>query len=280
MWVVDNASQDGSPALVRERHGWARLIESEENLGYGRAINLVAASTASPWLALANADIALRPGALDALLEAGRADPGAGIVAPRLLLPNGATQHSAWAFPTVTATIVQNLGSRLAPDRVADRLALPGAWNPDRARRIPWAVGAFLLVRRTAWNQVGGFDPGQWMSAEDLDLGWRMRQSGWVTRYEPRALVEHEESAATSQVWGESLPIHWQRCAYAWMLRRMGRSRTVVVGAINFLGSAARLVRLTIRLRGGGGDDWRALRRWTTVHGYALASARTLARYR
>lgn len=278
--VVDNCSMDGSAALVRDHHPWAQLVASEENLGYGRAVNLGAATSVAPWLAIANADVALHPGALEALLEAGRSDPEAGILAPRLIRPDGSTQHSAWAFPTVSATVVQNLGASLTPRRLAERLALPGAWDPDRGRRVPWVEGAFLLVRRTAWDQVGGFDPDQWMSAEDLDLGWRMHRHGWVTRYEPRALVDHEESAATVQVWGDDLPIHWQRCAYAWMLRRMGRPRTVTVGLINFAGSAARYLRLATRAHPQGRTQLTARGRWTLVHLYALAPRRTLAQYR
>lgn len=280
VWVVDNGSSDGSPDMVRERHPWAGLIETGENLGYGRAVNLVAERTSSPWLALSNADVALRPGALEALLAAGEGDPGAGIVAPRLILPGGGTQHSAWAFPTVASTLVQNAGPRVVGARLADRLALQGAWDAGRARRVPWAVGAFLLVRREAWDEVGGFDSGQWMSAEDLDLGWRMRQAGWATRHEPRALVDHEESAATRQVWGSDLAIHWQRCAYAWMLRRMGRPRTVVVGLLNLAGSALRYLLVAARPGSEPAEAMRARARWVRVHAYALAPRRVLDRYR
>jgi GT2 family glycosyltransferase len=280
VWVVDNESSDGSPDMVRERHPWVRLVESGSNLGYGRAINLVAERTGSPWLAISNADVALHAGALERLLDAGEADPGAGVVAPRLVLPDGSTQHSVWGFPTVATTTVQNLGPRLAPRDLAERMAIRGGWNPDRGGRVPWAVGAFLLIRRSAWDQIGGFDSGQWMSAEDLDLGWRMHEAGWATRYVPEAVVDHEESAATGSVWGEDLPLHWQRCAYAWMVRRRGRPRTVAVAAINFLGSGARYVLFLIRARFRQDDGLRALGRWTLVHAYAFASRRTLARYR
>jgi GT2 family glycosyltransferase len=279
VWVVDNASADGSDALVRERHPWARLVAVEQNIGYGRAVNLVAGQTSSPWFVFANADVAVQPGALERLVAAGESDPGAGIIAPRLVLPGGETQHLAWAFPTVMNALAQNLGPRLLPGRIADELALLGAWNPDRARRIPWAVGACLLVRRSAWEQIGGFDPALWMSAEDLDLGWRMRVAGWATRYEPTAVVLHDESSATRTVWGDELRIHWQRCAYAWMVRRMGRIETVAVGLVNLIGSAARLALWTLL---GSRDDARVrwLRRWTLVHLYAFAPQRILERYR
>ena len=147
---------------------------------------------------------------------------------------------------------------------------------------MPWAVGAFLLARRSAWDAVGGFDPHQWMSAEDLDLGWRLREAGWFTRYVPSAVVDHRHSAATAQVWGDELPIHWQRCAYAWMLRRRGWPRTAAVGVMNFLGSGLRYLALwplalarPERFR----EQWRRLGAWTLVHAYALAPRHTLERY-
>jgi GT2 family glycosyltransferase len=284
VWVVDNGSADGSTELVREHHPWVHLIASDQNLGYGRAINAVAARTRSTWLAVSNADVALRNGALNRLIAAGEADPGAGIVAPRLLLPDGTTQHSVWAFPTVAAAALQSFAVyRLVPG-LGDRLALRGYWDAERARRVPWAVGAFLLVRREAWEEIGGFDPHQWMSAEDLDFGWRMHVAGWATRYEPRAVVDHHESAATGQVWGDEVHLHWQRCFYAWMLRRRGRVRTVCVGLINFAGSGLRWLVVAARARRRhdrtGAEGRRGLARWTLGHAYALAPRRTLARYR
>jgi GT2 family glycosyltransferase len=280
VWVVDNASSDGSAAMVRATHPWAHVIALEKNIGYGRAVNLVAAQTRSSWFALANSDVALETSALVRLIACGEADPGAGIVAPRLVLPTGETQHLAWAFPTIPSTLAQNIGASLLPGRVADHLLVRGGWDPDRPRRIPWAVGAFLLVRRHAWDEVGGFDAGQWMSAEDLDLGWRFWQAGWATRYEPSAVVHHEESSATRQVWGDALAIHWQRCAYAWMVRRMGRGRTVIVGMLNLVGSGARLIS-DFTLGGFSVDDrLRDLARWTLVHRYAFAPRRKLERYR
>lgn len=280
VWVVDNASTDGSVTHVREHHPWVRLIARDDNLGYGRAVNLVAEQTQSRWFALSNADVALRPGALQRLLAAGERDAAAGIVAPRLVLPDGTTQHSVWGFPTAATTLAQNLGPRLVSSRLAARMVIRGGWDPDRGGRVPWAIGAFLLTRRAAWDAVGGFDPDQWMSAEDLDLGWRMHRAGWATHYVPDAVIDHEESAATGAVWGADLPIHWQRCAYAWMLRKRGRARTVIVGSINLAGSGARCMLLLARAGFRLDDGIRALARWTPVHLYAFAPRRVLARYR
>lgn len=237
--VVDNASTDGSPELVRDRFPWARLHASRENLGFGRAVNLGVAQTSADWIAVANADIALRPGALDALLQAGQRDPGAGAIAPRLVLPDGSTQHSVFGFPTVPFALILALQLHRRWRGLGDRLALPGYWDHRRARRVPWAVAAFLLVRRSAWQQTGGFDERQWMYAEDLELGWRLRDAGWATRYEPRAVVDHESTAATSQLFGPNLAPHWQRSTYGCIARRRGPLRTWAVAGLNLAGTTA-----------------------------------------
>ena len=285
VWVVDNASGDGSAELVRERYGWAQLDASEENLGFGPAVNLVADRTSSPWLGLANADVALRPGALDALLAAGERDHGAAVIAPRLVLPDGSTQHSVFSFPTVPFTFILQSGLFHLSRDLSDRLALTGLWNTERARRVPWAMGAFLLVRREAWDEVGGFDRRQWMYAEDLDLGWKLHQAGWATRYEPRALVDHESGAAAKQAWGEVERINerWQLSTYGWLARRRGRPRTWAVAALNFVGSGVRWLALAAAAvvdPGRFARRRRALGSWTLVHLKGLGSARHVERYR
>lgn len=272
VWVVDNASTDGSPEMVAARFGWATLVASEENLGFGRAVNLVAAQTTTPWIASANADVALREGALEALLVAGDEDPRAGAVAPRLCLPSGATQHSVFAFPTVPYSLLLATGAYRLNATIADRLAFVGHWDTERARRVPWAVAAFLLVRRSAWNQIGGFDERQWMYAEDLDLGWRLREAGWATRYEPRAHVDHESAASTTQLFGPELAPHWQRSTYGFLARRVGGPRTRAVATLNLAGAVVRWVRRLPAARRGGAalEDLRAHGRWVGVHREAL----------
>jgi GT2 family glycosyltransferase len=244
--VVDNASTDGSAAMAEERFPWARVIASEENLGFGPAVNVVARDTDAPWIAPANADIALTPGALERLLAAGDAEPRAGAVAPRLVMPDGRTQHSVHPFPTPWLGVGFNLGlARLVPG-LGDRLCLEGYWDPDRPRAVDWAHGAFLIVRREAFERVGGFDPEQWLYAEDLDLAWRLRNGGWPTLYEPGARVRHEVSAAARQAFADDdRDARHIAAAYRWMARRQGSLATATYAALNWLGSAVRWLLLT-----------------------------------
>jgi GT2 family glycosyltransferase len=238
VWVVDNASTDGSAEMVRERFPWVNLIASEENLGFGRAVNeAVRHGSQTAWIAPANADIALEPGTIDALLAA----PG-DAVAPRLVLPDGSTQQSVLPFPTLRFTLLHNLGlSR---------------------ERQDWALGAFLMVRREAWP---GFDEAQWMYAEDLDLGWRLRGAGFELRYVPEARVLHESAASTSVAFGDQIEARWQRATYEWMLRRRGRAVTRAVAAVNVAGA---LARAAMPWR----EPWRRerSRRWARTHAIGL----------
>jgi N-acetylglucosaminyl-diphospho-decaprenol L-rhamnosyltransferase len=274
VWVVDNGSTDGSAEAARSAAPWATLVEPGENLGFGAAVNLVAARTPAPWLAAANADVAVEPGALENLLAAG-ADERVGCVAPRLILPDGGTQHSVYPFPTVPFTLAFNLGLPRVSRRLADRLCVEGAWDPERPRAVPWAIGAFLLVRHTAFDDVGGFDERQWMYAEDLDIGWRLHGRGWITRYEPRARVLHEAGAATSAAFGDDRRVPFMTATYAVLVRRRGKLRAAAVGVLNVAGAALQLALLAPRAALAGRWRWRRdeARRWLEAHRRGLRLA-------
>jgi GT2 family glycosyltransferase len=253
VWVVDNASTDGSAELVRERFPWVKLIASPDNLGFGAAVNLVGRRTSSAWLAPANADVELEQGALERLLDEGSHHPEAGAIAPRLILTDGSTQHSVYPFPTLPFTLAHVSGVLGASRSLSRRWCLGSGFDPAIRREVPWAVGAFLLVRRSAWDQAGGFDERQWMYAEDLDLGWRLRRAGWAARYEPDARIAHAESAATVKAWGDERHARWHASTYAWLERRRGAAFARLIAAVNVAGFALRAALYTPLAAAGGG---------------------------
>jgi GT2 family glycosyltransferase len=273
VWVVDNASDDASAELARERFGWAELVACEENLGFGPAVNLVAARTSAPFVGAANADIELEPGALAALLDAAERMPAAGALAPRLVLPDGTTQHSVHRFPTLPYVAAFNLGLHRLRPGLADRMLIEGHWDPERERPVDWAHGAFLLVRRSAWDAVGGFDPAQWMYAEDLDLCWRLAREGYPVEFVPGARIRHRVAAAAEQAWGDARTERWLAATYTWMERRRGRLTARAYALLNLLGAAGRwaLFRPLATLRPA---RWSALATemagWTRLHLAAL----------
>ncbi|HET9073951.1 MAG TPA: glycosyltransferase family 2 protein [Solirubrobacteraceae bacterium] len=272
VWVIDNASVDGSAQMVRERFGWVHLIASPTNPGFGAAVNVVAAATravGAPWLAVANADTAVASDALAALLEAGRADPRAGALAPALRLPDGSLQHSVHPFPSIGVALVLALGlARIRPG-LGETLTLDGRWERRVGRRVAWAHGAFLLVRRDAFDAVGGFDPHQFLYAEDLDLAWRLHRAGWHSRYVPEALVDHVHAAAISQLYGEARDARALQSAYTWLHRRRGPVVPVLWAGVNAAGAGLRGLAPGSRAAGS--------RRQARLHLRALAAARRSA---
>jgi len=149
-------------------------------------------------------------------------------------------EYSVHPFPTLAYPLVANLRAyRLFPG-LGDRFVIPGKWYPERGQRVDWSAAAFLLVRRIAFNAVGGFDGRQWLYAEDIDLCWRLRRAGWITWYEPRATVTHAAGAAVVKAFGETREERWLRSHYAWMLRRVGPFRTRACAAVNLTTFAAR----------------------------------------
>jgi GT2 family glycosyltransferase len=274
VWVVDNASSDGSPDLVSSDFGWAELVASGENLGFGPAVNEVARRVGSEWIVAANADIAVEPGALAALVEAGARHPEAAILAPRLIGSDGATQQSVHAFPGVRLAAALASGLPGLSARLGERLCVEGAWDPTRPREVDWAHGAFLLCRRSAYDAIQGFDPLQWMYAEDLDLAWRASRAGWSVRYVPEARVRHAGGAATSQAFGDEVGARFMTATFAWMANRRGLFITRLYAGVNLIGALVRwlgygALALLRPQRFAGRRD--AARRWLGLHRKGLA---------
>ena len=277
VWVVDNGSEDGSAQAARDAAPWATVLEPGANLGFGRAVNEVARRTRGEWLVAANADVALRPGALAALLAAGQ-DPRVGCAAPRLVLPGGETQDSVHALPTLPFTLAFNAGLHRLSRGLARRMLVAGAWDPERTRDVPWAVGALLLLRRAAFDAVGAFDERLWMYAEDLDLGWRLHDAGWRTRYVAEAEVLHESGAAARPAFGEQEVVsRFMGPTYAVVRRRRGLARARATAAVNLLGVFARLawmIPMARRADARDAEEWEerihALWGWRAVHRDAL----------
>jgi GT2 family glycosyltransferase len=174
--LVDNGSTDGTVALVRERCPRCRVIEPGENLGFGRGCNLGARETDGELILLLNPDAWVDPVCVDRLRQAMAADDRLAWAAPRLHYPDGRRQFIWGPTIGIFGEAVQRLRNRferqpwvhgLLP-RVVRALGDPG-----------WYSAACGLVRRRAWEEVGGFDPGFFLYFEDADLGLRLRQAGW-----------------------------------------------------------------------------------------------------
>jgi GT2 family glycosyltransferase len=208
VWVVDNASQDGSVAMVKAEFPQVHLIASERNGGYAYANNLalreILATTQSPspdHIMLLNSDTVVPEGALDTLVAYTEAHADVGACGPKLLLANGSLDLACRrSFPSPAAFIYHAVGlSKLFPK--SPRF---GAYNltyldPDQETEVDAVVGACMLVRSSVVREVGLLDETFFMYGEDLDWAYRIKQYGWRIMYVPSAIVHHYKRASSSQ---------------------------------------------------------------------------------
>jgi GT2 family glycosyltransferase len=195
--LVDNASTDGTVELVRTGFPLVRVIEVEKNLGFGRACNLAAKETTGDLILFLNPDAWLVSSCLDDLVRAMEADLRVGLAVPHLQYPEGRRQFDWGPTIGVVGEVIQRLRNAFESR----------TWVHDGLPRLlrffgdpGWHTAACALVRRCAWEEVGGFDPGYFLYFEDADLGLRLRRAGWRLIRVNRALAVHDKKGPSASV--------------------------------------------------------------------------------
>ena len=183
--VLDNASEDGSAAAVRERFPDVRVIEQRHRAGFGANHNTVMRATTGRYVFVLNEDTTSGDWGFDRMVAHLDANPRVAALAPRLVYPDGRQQASAWRFPSPAAA-----GLGLVTLGRAGIVQSGGSETRD----VDWAMAAALLLRREALDEVGVFDEGFFIYSEETDLCRRLRAAGWRTQYFPQVTVVHHES--------------------------------------------------------------------------------------
>ncbi|MDQ6674352.1 MAG: glycosyltransferase family 2 protein [Chloroflexota bacterium] len=196
--VVENASGDGSPQAVTTRFPTVRLICSGTNVGFAAGVNQAAAAARAQVLLVLNPDARLCPGALDLLLDVLAREPQAALVGPTLRYPGGTWQASAFHFPGLVQVLLDLFPvARLMDSALNGRVHV----DPDRDQPVPidYPLGACMLIRREAWDDVGPLDEGYFMYLEEIDWCRRARLRGWTIWHLPAAVAIHHGGASTRQ---------------------------------------------------------------------------------
>jgi len=194
--VVDNGSSDGTVDVVRERFPAVRLVQSE-NRGLGAGWNVGIAESDSPWVLLLNADAWLAAGALERLVSFADSRPRAAVVGPRLRNPDGTLQRSVRGFPTLWRLATEYLFLRkLAPRSDLLNAFYGGGFGHDEVREVEVVMGACMLVRRAAIEDVGPCDEDYFLFSEETDWCYRFRQAAWEVVFFPGAECTHVRGAA------------------------------------------------------------------------------------
>jgi N-acetylglucosaminyl-diphospho-decaprenol L-rhamnosyltransferase len=279
--VVDNASHDGSVAMVRERFPWVAVVESPVNSGFAAANNLSLRDLASPYALLLNSDIVVTPGTIQHMLDCMERRPDAGVVGCRLLNADGSLQRSCWRFPHPLRALGEALGAAQALRRRSNY----GEWDYASERRVDFVIGACLLLRKTALDQSGVFDERFFMYGEEMDLCYRLAHAGWSAWYTPACSIVHYGGASgTAGTAGQFL-----RAREMYFGKWYGRRGVAALRVSQAIGASLRIVAFsalaTLRPQRASRDQLRrnaALLRWVIdpCGRDARDSARTSQDYR
>jgi GT2 family glycosyltransferase len=189
--VLDNASEDGSAEAVRERFPGVRVIAEHRRAGFGANHNTVIGATSGRYVYVLNEDTTSHDWGLERIVGYLDAHPRVAALGPRLVYPDGRLQDSAWRFPTpfMSVLALPTLG-RLG-------ITQSGGREP---RAVDWVMGAALVLRREALDEVGLFDEEFFLYSEEVDLQARLHRAGWQVHYFPQVTVVHHESQFSAEI--------------------------------------------------------------------------------
>jgi N-acetylglucosaminyl-diphospho-decaprenol L-rhamnosyltransferase len=243
--VVDN-DPGAPPGPAAGAPGVDRLVVGV-NLGFGGGVNrgVAALGPSIDWVLVCNPDIVVAPGSLGALL-AETGDPATAVVGPTILTPEGERYPSPRRFPDAADAVGHAVLGRLRPQNrwtrrytMAEEHGATG--DGGRSTAADWVSGSCFLVRRSAFESVGGFDEAYFMYAEDMDLCWRLGRAGWAVRYAPDAVVTHAHGISTRRH-----PYRMLLCHHRSALRFASRRATGWRRALLPLAAAVLGVRLVV----------------------------------
>jgi GT2 family glycosyltransferase len=196
--VVDNASSDGSSDYAWEFAPHARVLRNTDNIGFGRGINQGVAASSGPLILIMNPDCRLERGAMTTMRAELEKRERCAIAGPRVLDPDGSEQGSARGDPNMLTGLFGRTGllRLLMPSSSASRRNVVN--SDGGSATVDWLSGACMLVRRSAFDEVGGFDPRYFLYWEDADLCRRLRTRGYEIRYVPAATAVHQVGRSSS----------------------------------------------------------------------------------
>lgn len=196
-WVVDNASTDDSPRMVREKFPEVHLVENRENMGFARANNQAIQRCTGKYILLLNPDTLVASGALQALVDFFDGHPKAGAVGARMLNPDGSLQISSHPRPTLS----RELWRLFHLDALSFYAMYPlTKWETNQPQEVDVLGGACLLLRKEVLEQVGFLDEDYFIYSEEVDLCYRIQRAGWRIYWVPQAEVVHFGGQSTQQV--------------------------------------------------------------------------------
>jgi GT2 family glycosyltransferase len=267
--VVDNASQDGSAAAVREAFPQVSVIANEENKGFGPANNQALRLATGEYVLLLNSDAFPCPHAIQRLMAYLDAHPDVAVVGPRLLNRDGTLQRSCYPFPSPKRAVCDYL--LLAAAFPSNRwVGDYRAWPHDAERVVDFVIGACMLVRRAAIEKIGLFDEDFFFYGEETDWCRRFQRQGWKVSFTPDAEVFHLNGASgTAQP--DAVFDEFRRAQERFIHKHHGTLALAFVRFVIVLGASMRTVAFGLLAMAPGrrharleqARKWRRILTWT-----------------
>jgi len=197
--VVDNASTDGSPEMVRKDFPWVELIVSKKNLGFAGGNNLGLKKAVGKYILFLNSDTEIKPHALKEMAAFMDNNPKVGAVTPKTMLISGGMDPDCHrGFPTPWASLTYFLGL----EGLFPKSRIFGQYHKfyldlNKTHEIDAGFGTFMIVRRKALEEVGNWDENYFFYGEDLDLFYRIKKADWKVMFYPEPLLKHHKGASS-----------------------------------------------------------------------------------
>lgn len=197
--LIDNASSDHSVERIEQQYPQVKLICNTENAGFAAANNQGIAQAQGKYILLLNSDTVVKEDTFDTMLSFMEANPEVGASGCKIVLPDGSLDKACKrGFPTPSAAFFYAFGiSKLFPNKPYFNQYHMSHLDSDQEYPIDCLVGAFMLVRKAAIDQVGGLDETFFMYGEDIDWCYRIKQAGWEIYYYPRTEIIHHKGGSS-----------------------------------------------------------------------------------
>ena len=207
--IADNGSTDGAPEEAVQRYPGTELLRTGGNLGYGTAVNRAVATlpAGDEFVVVANPDVVWGPDSIDLLLDAAARWPQAGSLGPLIRDPDGSVYPSARHLPSLIRGGMHAVVGFAWKANPWTKSYRQERLEPSE-RPVGWLSGSCLLVRRSAFDAIGGFDERYFMYMEDVDLGDRLGRAGWLNVYVPGSEILHDKGHSTGRDPARNLTAH------------------------------------------------------------------------
>lgn len=243
--VLDNGSTDDSAAMVRSQFPEVELIASPSNVGFAAANNRAAQRARGEYFLLLNPDTVIPSGTLGALVDFGVQRPTVGAVGPKLLNADGTHQRSCWrGYPGLGMALSDALFLWKIPGLAWIQ---PSEYRPAElrtARPVDHLLGACLLIRRAAWEQVGPLDERYFLFLEETDWCWRARRAGWLIYYLPDVSITHYGQQSMRLAPRRNVPQFYK--SYIWFDRAHHRRAILRAAALKSIIAVACALRISM----------------------------------